>query len=231
MTTSIQNVIAAMTAATGMKPAEIKSSRPTKPVITLSRDHYSGGNVIAEDLAQQLDVPLYDAEILHKVAERQKVDPETLKSIDESSSHREDMWLYRLLSGKDISLDHYKENLVNVVLALGRDGGVIVGRGAHVILARACALRVRVAGSTDVCAERMAGSLNRSPAQTRKEVEEINHNRGKFVWDLFGTRISDASQFDMVVNTDRMDDFTDVTEMLAMMAQRVHTGTALYREA
>ena len=55
-----------------------------------------------------------------------------------------------------VSKDAYRDTLVKLVMSIGRMGGLIVGRGAHVVLSDACALRVRVTGSPEVCARRMA---------------------------------------------------------------------------
>jgi len=226
MTTNILSVISAM-AEVATLPRQGEHARPRQPVITLSRDFGSGGDVIATRLCQRLNLPLYDEDLLREVAARLQHDPAIVRLLDEGFGQAKDMWLYRMLSGKDIGPDAYRDTLVKVVMSLGRLGGVIVGRGAHVILAEECALRVRIAGSPEICAKRMAGGDHGSEAANLVKAKETNHRRGKFVWEVFHSRLSDASEFDLTVNTDRMDDFEDVVDMLVILAKAVHSGRVL----
>ncbi|MBX9634727.1 MAG: cytidylate kinase-like family protein [Magnetospirillum sp.] len=227
MTHNILSVISAMAEVATAAPAEGTIVKPKMPVVTLSRDYGSGGDVIATRLAQRLGVPLYDEQLLQEVAQRLNEDPALVKMLDESIGRARDMWLYRLFSGKDIGHDAYRDTLVKVVMSLGRLGGVIIGRGAHIILSEGCALRVRIAGSADVCARRMAEQGHGSVEHELAKAKEMNHRRGQFVWDVFHSRLSDASQFDITVNTDRMVDFEDVVDMLVGMGTAIHSGRVL----
>ncbi|MGE5547914.1 MAG: cytidylate kinase-like family protein [Solirubrobacterales bacterium] len=226
MTNNILSVIAAMAEVATVTPKGTPS-RPAHPVITISRDYGSGGDIIATRLCQRLHLPLYDEEVLRQVATRLEDDPAIVKLLDEGFGRAKDMWLYRLFSGKDVSPDNYRDTLVKVVMSLGRLGGVIIGRGAHVILAESCALRVRIAGTPEVCARRMAASGHGTYEEELAKALELNHRRGKFVWEVFQSRLSDAGQFDITINTDRMSDFEDVVELLVGMAQAIHEGRVL----
>lgn len=226
---NILNVISAM-AEVAAVPREGDGRRPKQPVVTISRDYGSGGDVIAERVAQRLDLPIYDETVLREVAARMNDDPAIVRMLDEGFGRAKDMWLYRLFSGKDVSPDTYRDTLVKVVMSLGHLGGVIVGRGAHVILAESCALRVRIAGSPEVCARRLAARGQGSYDELLPKVNELNHKRGKFVWDCFHSRLSDAHQFDITLNTDRMDDFEDVVDLLVPLARAIHAGKVLRRD-
>lgn len=177
-----------------------------KPVVCISRDYGAGGDEIAARLAAALGVGHYDSAILNKICERTHADPQAMKLIDEGASKARDMWLYSLVTGQDISTDTYKRHLVNVVLTLSRLGGVIVGRGAHIILANTGALRLRITGSSDACAKRAAAAEGLGFEAAKKRVDTINHERGKFVWDTFHMRLNDPHTFDMTLNTDYLGD-------------------------
>ena len=226
--TNILNVISAM-AETAAASERGSLLRPTKPVITLSRDYGSGGDIIATRLSQRMDIPLYDEELLRSISIRLNEEPAVVRQLDEGFGRAKDMWLYRLFSGKEVGQDAYRDTLIKLVLSLGRMGGIIIGRGAHVILSDACALRVRITGSPEVCARRMAAEGHGSFESELAKVHELNHRRGKFVWEMFNSRLSDASQFDLIVNTDRMEDFEDVVDMLVVMADAVYSGRVLSR--
>lgn len=225
--TNILSVISAMAEVSTATP-QGDLRHPRQPVITISRDYGSGGDVIATRLAQRLGLTVYDEEVLQQVAARLQDDPEVVRLLDEGFGRAKDMWLYRVFSGKDVSPDSYRDTLIKVVMSLGRLGGIIMGRGAHAILAESCALRVRVFGTPEVCARRMSrvGSYEEQLAIAR----DIDHRRGKFVWELFGSRLSDAGQFDLTINTDRMADFEDVVDMIMGMAKAVHAGRVLSDE-
>lgn len=184
------------------------------PVVAVSRDYGAGGDEIARLLAERLGVEVYDSLILDKIAERLHAEPESLKVLDESISRARDMWLYRMWTGLDVSPGTYKRHLVDVIFSLARVGGVIMGRGAHVVLSTSKALRVRITGSLDVCAERVAAREEISLEEAKARVQEINHARGKFVWDMFGVRHNDPSMFDIVINTDRLGDTDYVLETI-----------------
>jgi cytidylate kinase len=226
MTTNILSVISAM-AEVATLPPQGTIKHPRQPVITISRDYGSGGDVIASQLCQRLGLPLYDEDLLREVARRLNDDPAILRMLDEGFGHAKDMWLYRLFSGKDIGVDTYRDTLIKVVMSLGRLGGVIIGRGAHVILHDACALRVRIAGTPEVCARRMAAAGHGTEDSELAKAKDINHRRGKFVWEVFHSRLSDVNQFDLTVNTDRMAEFEDVVDMLVLMAEAIHSGRVL----
>lgn len=203
--TTLHSAMQALMMASGL-PNESGLHRPPKPVIAISRDHGALGRQIAVALSKRLDIPVYDREILDHIAKRLETDPATLKLLDESNARARDMWLMRLFTGKDLSEDAYRHCLIDVVLSLARVGGIILGRGSNVILSTSCALRLRVTASPEVCARRVAARYGISPDEARQQIDTINHNRGRFVWELFHARNSDATTFDMVLNTDRIDD-------------------------
>lgn len=228
MTHDILSVISAMAEIATATRDEPTTRRPQKPVVTISRDYGSGGDIIATRLAQRLEVPLYDEAMLHEVASRLEDDPAVIKLLDEGFGRARDMWLYRLFSGRDVGADTYRDTLVRVVMSLGRMGGVLVGRGAHVILHDACALKVRITGTPEICARRMEINGHGDFATELAKAHDVNHRRGKFLWDVFNTRLADASQFDISVNTDRMGDFEDVVGMLEGLGKAIHSGRVLH---
>lgn len=211
--TTVQSAIQALLASANI-PAHEVDRTPPKPVIAISRDHGALGRQIANALGKRLDVPVYDREILDKIAERLNTDPQTLKMLDECVARARDMWMVRLFTGIDLSEDAYRNHLVNVIFSLARSGGIILGRGANVVLSTSCALRVRVIASPDVCVKRVTARYGISDAEAREQIEAINHNRGRFVWEMFQHRIGDSTNFDIVVNTDRFEAADDVVDML-----------------
>lgn len=224
--TTVQSAIQALLAAANVSAHEAER-RPPKPVISISRDHGALGRQIANALGKRLDVPVYDREILDKIAERLNTDPQTLKMLDECVARARDMWMVRLFTGIDLSEDAYRNHLVNVIFSLARSGGIILGRGANVVLSTSCALRVRVIASPETCTQRVMARYNISEADARQQIEAVNHNRGRFMWEMFQHRISDATNFDLVINTDRL----PATDEVVDMVMAAYDGIVRVREA
>ncbi|KAF0146326.1 MAG: hypothetical protein FD153_156 [Rhodospirillaceae bacterium] len=221
MSSNVHNALQAMITAVSVPSKSGAGGCPEHPVVAIARDHGAGGEIIGAMLAQRLGVRLYDRVILEKIAERLKADPDSVRALDEGVGRARELWLYRMVTGIDLSPGTYRRHLVNVILSLAKIGGVLCGRGAHVVLSSSTALRLRITGSPQVCAERIATEENVSIEEALRRIEEVNHNRGKFVWDMFQSRLNDPTQFDLVINTDRLDDHEQVVEMVVSAYQAI----------
>ena len=195
-----------------------------RPVITLSRDYGSGGREIAQQLGKRLAVPVYDKELLDTVVERSGADPHLLAQLDERTRGFWDSWIVSMLSGEGVLEENYRRHLIKVVLGIlyTGNGGVIIGRGAHLILAQQDVFRVRITASPETCAERVAKKRAVSPEEALKLVELVNQNRSKFVWDVFKQRLNEPTTFDLTINTDRLAKYEEVAEIIIFAMQYHH---------
>ncbi len=192
---------------------ERKDSReaPTPPLVTISRDHGSGGCEIARRLAKALNIPIWDREILDAIAHAANSDPELMAQLDDKIKTRKDTWIYNLLSGQNAFIASYRHHLVNVALALAQRGGVIIGRGVHLILANRPVFRLRVVGSLDTCARRVMASEQLDYERAIERVKQVNKERDQFLWDTFHHHLDESACFDLIINTDKFDDRWDDT--------------------
>jgi hypothetical protein len=178
-------------------------------VITISRDYGALGEVIAKRIGRSLGIPVYDQEILDQVAKSAKTDKFHFEAHDEQSSAGLSAFLYSLISGNPANLYDYRRHLCAVVTELSRKDCIIIGRGAHLILAGRPIFRVRIVGSKVVCAHRIAEEFDIPLMQAEHKVFEINNKRHKAVIDLYSDRIEHCSlelakNFDLVINTDHI---------------------------
>lgn len=178
-------------------------------VITLSRDHGALGEQIAERLSECLGIAVYDQEILNRVAQRAKTDQFFFRGHDEQTSAALTSFLHNLVSGKSGTLQDYRRHLAEVVADIARTDGIIIGRGAHLILGARRALRIRVVGSRPICAQRIASACHIPVSEAEKKVAEINKKRHESVIELYGASVEQCSldhapNFDLVINTDRI---------------------------
>lgn len=184
------------------------------PVVTIARDHGVGDEVIAPKVAEALGVGCFDKEILDAVVATAKSDPNLMRTLDEKLPERAGVFLYASLMGLHDPLSEYQQLLTRVVNAIGFRGGVIVGRGAHLLLRGALRFRVRIVGSDEICARRLAGGDSSRVAGLLTEVQKVNAARAKFFKETFKVSNNDPLQYDLIINTDRFADLDAVTDLI-----------------
>jgi cytidylate kinase len=189
------------------KAAQEKADRARRAsyVVTVSRGFGSNGKKVAQALADRLGVRCCDRTILKEVAARADVDVELVKKLDENIDMSSARPWKALFGGKTYTRERYLHHLVKVVLNISKKGGVIVGRGAHLILGPERAFRVRIIGSPDACAKRVAEREQIDIDAARKLVETVDQQRAEYLREIYGERIDECSDYDIVINSDRYD--------------------------
>lgn len=191
------------------------------PVVTIARDHGAGAEEIAPRVAALLGVPSFDKEILDAVLATAKSDPALMRQFDERLPERAGMFLYASLMGLHDPLSEYQQLLTRVVNAIAFRGGVIVGRGAHLLLRGTPRFRVRIVGSDEVCARRLAGGDAAKVAEKLAEVQKVNAAHSQFFRETFKVTNTDPQQYDLIVNTDRFDNLDAVADLI-VQGYRIH---------
>ena len=193
-------------------------------VVTISRDYGAMGGDVAQLLADTLEVRCCNRFILQEVARRAHVDEKLVKVLDEHVSKIDGHWWQHLLHKETFSYEDYYHYLVKTVLSISRTGGVILGRGANMILGEGRAFRVRITGSPDKCAERISEREQIDIEQAHKRIQEVNNERAEYMHKLYDADITDASNYDLVLNSDRYDQVQMVELILQGME---HAGYKL----
>ena len=211
MAVNAQAVIDAMIRAMEEPPHEAR--QPRRPVITMSRSTASRGDPVARALAGRLGLECYDREILEGIAAEAGVSSQLLERLTEKLD-AVDSWVYSAVFGKRVTRSEYVKIVTSMIRGLYHTGGVIVGRGAHVILADREILKVRIVGSLQACASRLAAQEGISVSEAERRVQESNAHREKFMWEVFQSRYDDASAFDLIVNTDQFPSDDGVVDII-----------------
>lgn len=187
--------------------AELASSCPLqhKPVVTVSHDYGSGGREIARVLADALGVPCYDQQLVDAIAASSGIDAESLIRLDEQAQMHWTQWLHGFKSLHRLEQAQYYRHLVNLCLNILHSGGVIVGRGAHIILANHRVFRLRLVGTLEHCAARIASREHIEFSVAREKAAQANQCKQQFIWDYFRQQLDDPRLFDLVVNSDRLE--------------------------
>lgn len=113
-------------------------------VITIGRQYGSAGVEIGKKIAEILNIPFYDKELVSLAAEKNNMSPETLEHIDERATNS---FLYSIVSGnysmRGLNTPVYYDMPINdklfiaqteVIKSLAHQDCVIVGRCADYVL-------------------------------------------------------------------------------------------------
>ena len=225
MPTDVQELIQSLVRSERLYGQRDAKRKPEKPVVTVSRDLGAGGGEIARRLSGALGIEIWDRQILDAVAESAKSSPELMSKLDDKIKTGKDTWIYNLLSGQNAFLTSYRHHLVNVMLALSQLGGIVIGRGGHLILANRPIFRLRVVGSPASCARRVADRQEMDFDTSLSEVKRVNKEREQFLWSAFRRHLNEPEYFDLIVNTDHFNDrWDEITELILNAMKLVRLG-------
>jgi len=185
-------------------PAE--PGKPERPgfTITISREVGALGNAVARELGQRTNWPVYDQEILNKMAESMGKPLEKLRPIDERHVSWLEECLQNLQSEYRISPDFYLKHLIGAIRGLGAMGKcIIVGRGANCILSPETTLRVRLVADLPDRIKVIQQVRGLSAADAAAFIKKTDPQRAAFIRNNFGKDPNDAHLYDLVLNTSR----------------------------
>jgi len=180
-----------------------KSAAPAF-TIALSREAGTYGAAIARAVADRLGWPVYDSELLQRVASELGVQQASLSTMDE----RHVSWLSEYLEGlsphQGVSQYAFMRRLLETILALAARGNcVIVGRGATKVLPAATTLRVRIVAPQEHRIQAVQREHGISREEAVRRVETTDRERNDFVHEHFGMDAADPRNYDLVLNAGR----------------------------
>jgi cytidylate kinase len=185
---------------------ERKAESPAGPAftITLSREAGANGTQIAHLVGERLGWPVYDRELLQKIADEMGLHTRLLESLDEKRVR----WLEGAAAGfgsaPTVSESAYLRRLLKTVLSLGAHGHcVLVGRGAAQILPAPTTLRVRLVAPLEDRITTTSQKRGMSREEARRYVARTDEERFYFVSGHFHKDPASPEQYDLVLNTAR----------------------------
>ena len=175
------------------------------PVVTVSREPGSGGRIVAQNLSARLGFEIFHQEVLHEMSKRSEVSEQLLATLDERGLSILEDWISSLVYDRHLWPDQYLEHLMNVVGTIGKHGrAVVVGRGANFILPPEQRFRVRITASRKLRIENVARNFNLSQGEAKRRVIKTESNRKAFIRKYFNADIADPTNYDLVINTDKL---------------------------
>ena len=197
-------------------------------VITVRGQLGSGAPEIGKRIAQELGIDYVDREIIAKVAEllnrnrnevyaKERPPTRLFERIADSLGHAppvnvapggSDMAIMAAyLPVWKIPLDdiRYLKGLRAIILDLARNNGIVIrGRGSQFIL-KDClyAVHVLFVAPLDLRVSRVMRDMNLNEARARKEIEDFDSSRQRFIKTYFKAELEDPLNYDLVINTGR----------------------------
>lgn len=203
---------------------------PSPFTITISREAGAQGSAVAAEIGQRLGWPVYDQNILGKIADEMKRPPSRLEAVDEQPVGWLQETIGNLLGQYQVGTDTYLKYLMIAVRGLGLGGKcVIVGRGANFILPVETTLRVRMVAAPEDRTRMVASSKGISAAEAAAWVEATNYRRGAFVKYAFKQDAANPHHYDLVLNMSRLsvsDAADTIIETLRRLEKRVTSAGA-----
>lgn len=168
-------------------------------IITISRQHGSGGREIGRKVADRLGIPFYDQEIIDLASKESNID---ISFFENSETKDAGSLLHELSSDNHVVLpmtDRVYLQQVKVIRDIAVKGGcVIVGRCADTILADyPQLLRVFVYADIDKRCERVENFYHESA----KDLEKLEKKRCSYYQHYTKKRFGDAQNYDMCLNS------------------------------
>jgi cytidylate kinase len=179
--------------------------RKAQPIsIALTRQAGTNASQVAQEIGRRLQWPVYDRELMERIAREMGLHADLVKSLDEK--HRS--WLVESMESLTIagpvSLHKFIKQLVETLFSLSALGHcVIVGRGAAHILPPESTLRVRLVGAKEDRIARVQEYKKLGPSQAERWVDETDRERSRFVMEHFDKDAADPNRYDLILNTSR----------------------------
>lgn len=188
---------------------EKKKEEPTQipPCICFSRKIGVGALEVADILARKIHLRVADREILEQMQGKTRLDKDTVDFYDELYPGKTVELSALLFGKKSFIMDDYLRSLVSAVYSLAMLGSTIfVGRGTHLLLPRDRVLAVRFISSDVYRIERLAQLLKISTGEAARNLEKIDREQKAFFKKAYGKKDAPASEFDLVINFDYLND-------------------------
>lgn len=177
-------------------------------IVTIGRQFGSGGREIGKKIAQKLNIPYYDKELLAVAAKKSGLALDFLQDMDEK--HPRSL-LYSLCLGRpnpilgncNISVEHMAAKAQReAVLHIASQGScVIVGRSADYILRNESRLfRIFISADMDFRIQRVAKRDGISIEEARERIKSMDKARSAYYNFNTEQRWGTASNYDLCLN-------------------------------
>lgn len=178
------------------------------PVITISRQYGSGGRYVGKKLAEALDIPYYDSELINLAAEESGFDKKIFEDADKSASNS----LLFSLSMYGGQLGNYQMPLTDRVYLIQSDilrkvasqgPCVIVGRCAdYVLQENENCMSVFLRAPKDARIRRCVKYYGQTKSEAEENINLIDKRRSVYYSHFTGGKWGASDTYGIILNTE-----------------------------
>jgi len=212
------------------KPAP-HTSQKRPPALTISRQCGARGRTIGtklqdalRDCAPKASVPwtLFDDDLVKQVLDDHQLPADLEKFMPDDAVSEIEGSINEIL-GRHPSLWSLFEKTVRTMIRLSRMGhSILVGRGGNEIThGFPNVLKIRLIGSEEHRHQQMVKAHGMPLADAKKFIKTEDAARRRFIKQHFGREIDDPTRYDLVINTDHLNDDA-IVQLLAAALKEKH---------
>lgn len=191
-------------------------------IISIGREFGSGGHEIAEKLAKHYDLPLYDHNLLDKIAEERNLNSEELKSYDEV----QDGVFHRRVRGMSSSMTEHVAQLQFDYLKEKANVGesfVVVGRCSETVLKdNKGMIAIFVNGDKEQKVARVSKKYELSESQAADLMKKKDRARKMYHNINCDSKWGDSRNYELVINSSKL----GVDKSVQMLIQYIDARVA-----
>jgi cytidylate kinase len=180
----------------------LKKKELPRPVITITRQPGCDDESIAQRLANELGLVLYNREIVEEIANNAHVSEQVVSTLDEKDRSGLDEWLAEFKGNRNLSSYRYIECLRKVIFTVAAHGNaVILGRGGNFLLSPDKKLGLCLVAPLDVRVRNTIEKLGLSEKQAREHIAKMEGEHRLFIRKHFDADIKDTTHYHITINT------------------------------
>ena len=182
-----------------------KQTQTHIPVITISSEPGSGGRIIARGLAKRLGIDLFDRDIVKEISESAHISGVVIETMEKDRLSGIKDFISSLVNDRYLWPGVYLDHLMKVVAAIASHGNaIIVGRGANFLIPPEDRLSVRVIAPLETRVKNVAKEFGVTREEAKRRVINRENRRSTFIRQSFNADVTDPSNYDLVVNTQKL---------------------------
>lgn len=179
-----------------------------KIIITIGRQFGSGGRELGKKLAEKLNIPYYDKEIIEFTAMKSGLSKEYIIKNDEVATNS---FLYSIVMGarnlsgqksvEEIKMEAQRE----VIQEIAEKGScVIIGRAADYILREQKLFRIFLSANEKDRIERVCKRDNLLPDEALKKIHKMDKMRALYYNEYTDAQWGKANNYDLCINLSKI---------------------------
>ena len=204
------------------KAVPVTGGALTDRIITIGRSYGAGGRTIAQKVAQKLNIPYYDSQLLEKAAKESGLSIKYLESQDEQGIILPTIYQSIGFGTKDyVPLEQKAANAQREIIEkIATEGPcVIVGRRADLILrGKSDIFSVFICASEQYRIQHIIKREGMTEKEAKQRISKADRERSAYYKQIAQGRWGQPECYDLCINTDRVsiDDAADLIARAAM---------------